>query len=94
MLLKRCILPAATVVQYVLCVDFGFLIFVLDIPEGEPKMLQISFKEQGLNREKLTKLVNQTISLLDPKLTVKENRRMKQKPNRTWLFSTNFSSSL
>lgn len=66
-LLKSCKLPVSTVVEYVLCADFGFLIFVLDIPEGEPKMIQVSFKEQGLNRQKLIELVNQTVSLLDSK---------------------------
>jgi tetratricopeptide (TPR) repeat protein len=72
-LLSRCKLPpATTVVEYALCADFGFLIFVLDVPGGEPKMLRVSFKDQELNgekldREKLTAVVNRTVSLLHPK---------------------------
>ncbi|CAM6129467.1 unnamed protein product [Calypogeia fissa] len=70
-LLSKCALPTATVVEYVLCADFGLLVFVLDLPRGNPKMVRVSFEEVALedgnlDREKLTALVTSTISELIP----------------------------
>ncbi|CAM6129460.1 unnamed protein product [Calypogeia fissa] len=70
-LLSKCALPTATVVEYVLCADFGLLVFVLDLPRGNPKMVRVSFEEVALedgnlDREKLTALVTSTISELLP----------------------------
>lgn len=103
-LLSRCKLPpATTVVEYALCADFGFLIFVLDVPEGEPKMLRVSFKDQELNgekldREKLTAVVNRTVSLLHRKPAGEADKEVEAnlrffyqlliKPVEKWLINT------
>ncbi|CAM6129463.1 unnamed protein product [Calypogeia fissa] len=61
LLLSKCPLPAATVVEYVLCTEFGLLLFILDLPRGNPKMVRVSSKEVALeegnlDRKKLTAL--------------------------------------
>lgn len=76
LLLTKLKLPTVTVVEYSLCADFGFLIFVVDMPRGEPKMLRVPFEEfesgQGkdknvgkkLDRGQLAALVDRTAKCL------------------------------